>query len=139
MAAPHVAGAWASYKQKFPQASVTRALRPFEQTGTPGSDPSNSITKPRTNIAQALDLSDADLINCGAKCTITINLGDQLTLNSAPTGTHQFSNWSGACAGKQSACTVTVDVNTSIFSEFDTLQATRAKKLTPVLMSLLGG
>lgn len=35
MAAPHVAGAWALYKQKFPQASVTTALRAFEQTSTP--------------------------------------------------------------------------------------------------------
>ena len=64
-AAPHVAGAWALYKQKFPQASVTRALRAFEQTGTPVLDPRNSITKPRINIAQALNLLATDLINCG--------------------------------------------------------------------------
>ena len=138
MSAPHVAGAWALYKQKFPQASVTTALRAFEQTGTPVLDPRNRITKPRINVAQALNLSVTDLINCGAKCTITMNLGDQLTLNSTPAGTNQFANWSGACAGKQSACTVTVDGNTSIISEFDTLQGTRAKKLIPVLMSLLG-
>jgi subtilisin family serine protease len=89
MAAPHVAGAWALYKQKFPQESVTTALRAFEQTGRPVLDPRNSITKPRINIAQALNLSPADLINCGAKCTITMNLGDQLTLTSAPSGTNQ--------------------------------------------------
>jgi subtilisin family serine protease len=137
MAAPHVAGAWALYKQKFPQASVTTALRAFEQTGTPVLDPRNRITKPRINVAQALNLSATDLINCGAKCTITMNLGDQLTLTSAAAGTHQFANWSGACAGKQSACTVTVDGNTTIFSAFDTLQVSRAKKIIPIIMQLL--
>jgi len=35
---------------------------------------SNRITKPRINIAQALNLSATDSINCGAKCTIIINL-----------------------------------------------------------------
>ncbi len=137
MAAPHVAGAWALYKQKFPQASVTTALRAFEQSGTPVLDPRNSITKPRINVAQALNLTPADLINCGAKCTITMSLGDQLTLTSAPAGTNQFANWSGACAGKQSTCTVTVDENTSIVSAFDTLQIARAKKIIPILNQLL--
>ncbi len=138
MAAPHVAGSWALYKQKFPQASVTTALRAFEQTGTPVLDPRNSITKPRINVAQALNLTPADLINCGAKCTITMNLGDQLSLNSTPAGTHQFSSWSGGCAGRISTCNVTLDGNTTIVSAFETLQVSRAKKLIPVLMSLLG-
>jgi hypothetical protein len=137
MAAPHVAGAWALYNQKFPQASVTTALRAFEQTGTPVLDPRNRITKPRINVAQALNLSATDLINFGAKCTITMNLGDQLTLTSAAAGTHQFANWSGACVGKQSACTVTVEGNTTIFSAFDTLQVSRAKKIIPIIMQLL--
>ncbi len=131
MAAPHVAGAWALYKQKFPQASVITALRALEQTGIPVLDPRNSITKPRINIAQALNLSAADLINCGAKCIITMNLGDQLTLNSAPTGTNHFANWSGACTGKQSACTVIVDGNTTIFSAFDTLQNFKGQENHP--------
>ncbi len=138
MAAPHVAGAWALYKQKFLQASVIRALRAFEQTGTMVLYPRNRNTKPRINIAQALNLSAADLINYGAKCTITMNLGDQLTLNSAPTGTNQFANWSGACTGKQSACTVSVDANTIIVSAFDILQMLRAKKIILILMQLLG-
>ena len=118
MAAPHVAGAWALYKQKFPQSSVTTALRAFEQTGTPVLDSRNGLTKPRINIAQSLNLSPADLVNCGAKCTITMNLGDQLTLTSAPSGTHLFANWSGACTGDLSACTLTVDGNATIVSAF---------------------
>ncbi len=137
MAAPHVAGAWALYKQKFPQVSVTRALRAFEQTGTMVLYPCNSITKARINIAQALNLLATDLINCGTKCTITMNLGDQITLNSAPTGTNQFANWSGACAGKQSACTVTVEGNEMIVSAFDTDTVSRAKKFIPTLLQLL--
>jgi len=137
MAAPHVAGAWALYKQKFPQSSVTTALRAFEQTGTPVLDSRNGLTKPRINIAQALNLSPADLINCGAKCIVTMNLGDQLTLTSAPSGTHQFANWSDAFTGKQIACTVTPGGNATILYEFDTLQMSRAKKIIPILMQLL--
>jgi len=88
---------------------MTTALRVFEQTSTPVLAPRNSITNPRINIAQALKLSEADLINFGAKCIFTMNLGYKLTLNSAPTRMNQFASWSGACAGKQSACTVSVD------------------------------
>ena len=116
---------------------MTKALRAFEITGTPVLDPRNRITKPRVNIALTLNPSAADLINCGAKCTITMYLGDQLTLNSAPAGTNLFANWSGACTGKQSACTVTVDGNATIVSAFDTLQMSRAKKIIPILMQLL--
>jgi len=137
MAAPHVAGAWALYKQKFPQASVTTALRAFEQTGTPVLDPRNGTTKPRINIAQALNLSAADLINCGAKCTITMNLEDQLTLNSTSAGTNQLANWSGACAGKQRTCTIDHDGNITVISAFDAEKVSKSKWFMLVLLQPL--
>ena len=137
MAAPHVAGAWALYKQKTPQASVTTALRAFQQTGTAVLDPRNNITKPRINVAQALNLSTVDLVNCGAKCTVTLNLGDQITFTNTPADTNLFANWSGTCTGKQSSCTVTVDGNQTITATFDTVQVARAKRLIPILMLLL--
>jgi uncharacterized repeat protein (TIGR02543 family) len=134
MAAPQVAGAWALYKQRFPQSSVTTSLRAFEQTGTQVLDPRNNITKPRINVAQALSLSPADLVNCGAKCTVTLNLGDQITFTNTPAGTNLFANWSGSCTGQQSTCTVTVDGNQTITAAFDTVQVARAKKLLSIFM-----
>jgi hypothetical protein len=137
MATPHVAGAWAVYKQKYPNASVATALAAFQQTGLGILDPRNNITKPRINLSNALSLTPQDLINCGAKCSITLNLGDQITLNSSPTGNHVFGAWSDACSGTNSTCTVQVSGDTTLSATFDTLQVSRAKKIIPVLMMLL--
>jgi subtilisin family serine protease len=137
MATPHVAGAWAVYKQKYPNASVATALAAFQQTGLGILDPRNNITKPRINLSNALNLTPQDLINCGAKCSITLNLGDQITLNSSPTGNHVFGAWSDACSGTNSICTVQVSGDATLSATFDTLQVSRAKKIIPVLMMLL--
>ena len=137
MAAPHVAGAWAVYKQKYPTASVATALAAFQQTGVSILDPRNNITKPRINLSNALSLTPQDLINCGAKCSITLNLGDQITLTSSPTGNHVFGAWSDACNGKTNTCTVQVSGDATLTATFDTLQISRAKKIIPVLMMLL--
>ncbi len=137
MAAPHVAGAWAVYKQKYPTASVATALAAFQQTGVSILDPRNNITKPRINLSNALSLTPQDLINCGAKCSIKLNLGDQITLTSSPTGNHVFGAWSDACNGKTNTCTVQVSGDATLTATFDTLQISRAKKIIPVLMMLL--
>lgn len=54
MAAPHVAGAWAVYKQKYPLASVDTVRITLAVTGKSITDPRNGITKPRIRLAQAL-------------------------------------------------------------------------------------
>jgi subtilisin family serine protease len=137
MAAPHVAGAWAVYKQKYPTASVATALAAFQQTGVSILDPRNNITKPRINLSNALSLTPQDLINCGSKCSITLNLGDQITLTAIPTGNHVFGVWSDACSGKTNTCTLQVIGDTTLTATFDTLQVSRAKKIIPILMMLL--
>lgn len=57
MAAPHVAGAWALYKQKFPSASVGDVLSVFQSTGTNILDHRNGVVKPRIQIDAALGLA----------------------------------------------------------------------------------
>jgi subtilisin family serine protease len=54
MATPHVAGAWAIMKQKFPAASVSSVLNALQTTGLPIQDPSNGVTTPRIRIFHAL-------------------------------------------------------------------------------------
>jgi subtilisin len=54
MAAPHVAGAWAIMKSKWPSATVTEILGALTASGTPILDPGNLITKPRINVDLAL-------------------------------------------------------------------------------------
>ena len=56
MAAPHVAGAWAIYKQAFPSATVDEALATFVSTGIPITDTRGTETKPRIRVSAALGL-----------------------------------------------------------------------------------
>ncbi|MBD2430305.1 peptidase S8 and S53 subtilisin kexin sedolisin [Fischerella muscicola CCMEE 5323] len=50
MAAPHVTGAWAIFKQKNPSASVADTLANFQNTGIPVTDPRNGIQKSRIRL-----------------------------------------------------------------------------------------
>ena len=57
MAAPHVAGAWAVYKDKFPTATVTGALGAFNSSGVAVTDTRNSVTKDRIQVNAAVGVS----------------------------------------------------------------------------------
>ncbi len=54
VAAPHVAGAWASYVARYPGASVSDVLAAFQRTGKPILDTRNGVTVPRINLAAAM-------------------------------------------------------------------------------------
>lgn len=54
MAAPHVAGAWAVLKSKAPSAAVAQVLAALTSSGVPITDARNGITKPRLQLAAAL-------------------------------------------------------------------------------------
>jgi subtilisin family serine protease len=53
MASPHVAGAWAVLKQRYPAGSVSDILAVLEQTGLGVYDPANGLTKPRIRVGHA--------------------------------------------------------------------------------------
>ena len=55
MAAPHVAGAWASLKSKLPNASVEQILMALKDTGAPITDTRNSLVKPRIKVDAAVN------------------------------------------------------------------------------------
>lgn len=54
MAAPHVTGAWAVLKSKYPNASVDEILAALTNYGLPITDARNNITKPRLRVNSAL-------------------------------------------------------------------------------------
>ncbi|MBI2703859.1 MAG: S8 family serine peptidase [Actinobacteria bacterium] len=60
MATPHVAGAWAVLKQRFPADSVTTALGRMTSTGLPITDlrTGGTVTAPRIQLADALGLTN---------------------------------------------------------------------------------
>ncbi|MGE3276094.1 MAG: S8 family serine peptidase [Vicinamibacterales bacterium] len=53
MAAPHVAGAWALLKSRFPAATVTELLTALRGTGLAVQDPASGLSFPRIRIDQA--------------------------------------------------------------------------------------
>ena len=83
MAAPHVAGAWAVYKQAFPTASVDEALASFVGTGIPVTDLRSGEIKPRIRVGAALgvespvpaidSISPTEVVAYGPDLTLTVN------------------------------------------------------------------
>jgi len=84
MAAPHVAGAWAIYKQVFPTATVDEALASFIDTGVPITDWLRSgPTKPRIRVGIALgveypapvldSVSPTEIARFGPNFTLTVD------------------------------------------------------------------
>ncbi|MBY0453849.1 MAG: trypsin-like serine protease [Burkholderiaceae bacterium] len=153
MAAPHVAGAWALLKQKQPSASVTEVLNAFVSTGQAITDPRNSLTKPRINVAQALNAlggsssfllavskagtgagsitSSPSGIDCGSDCSESYANGTSVTLTATPASTSTFTGWSGACTGTASTCTVTMSAARSVTASFtNAIVSTRLVALT---------
>ena len=71
MASPHVAGAFALYRQAFPAATVDDALASFVSTGNPVSDWRGGPTKPLIRVAPALGIeSPVPTLNAVAPTTV---------------------------------------------------------------------
>lgn len=141
MATPHVAGAWAVLKQRAPSATVDQILNALTSTGVPVLDTRNNITKPRINVAAAVNVlgggaqtyalsvakagngtgtitSSPGGINCGSDCTENYSANTIVTLTAAPTAGHSFGGWSGSCSGSSSSCTVTLNAARSVTATF---------------------
>ena len=71
MAAPHVAGAWAVLKQKYPTESVSQILERLISTGKNVTDSRNNITKKRIRLDHAVGNPAPD--PCGAGQPIAYN------------------------------------------------------------------
>ncbi|MFN9503734.1 MAG: Calx-beta domain-containing protein [Rubrivivax sp.] len=141
MAAPHVAGAWALYRQWKPADTVTTALAAFKTNGLTINDtrPGGTVTglkridlafigagtnytltvsKGGAAAASGVVTSSPAGISCGSDCSEAYSSGTSVTLTaSAPSGT-LFSGWGGACAGTAATCTVTMDAAKTVSASF---------------------
>ncbi len=79
MAAPHVAGAWAVMKSKYPSASIELVYNGLSSTGVRVTDYRNGITKPRIQLDAALDTLPT-LLNTPTNLQATMNDKTSITL-----------------------------------------------------------
>jgi RHS repeat-associated protein/uncharacterized repeat protein (TIGR02543 family) len=61
-------------------------------------------------------------IDCGATCSALYDWGTSVTLAATPATGSTFTAWSGACAGTDTTCTVTMDQLQAVQAEFTLLK-----------------
>ena len=71
-ATPHVSGAVAILRARYPNESVSSTLQRLQLAGTPVTDPANSRVTPRLNVAAALQLGTA-LVLSGTGASVAVN------------------------------------------------------------------
>lgn len=131
MATPHVAGAFAILRQRFPSESTDQLIDRLKNTGVPVTDGRNGLTKPLIDISAAAagDATDYLLnvsvsgpgkvssapggIDCGATCSARFSPGTSVTLTAAPNIGASIAGWSGACSGSNATCMITLSQNAS--------------------------
>ncbi|MBL8331245.1 MAG: S8 family serine peptidase [Rubrivivax sp.] len=142
MAAPHVAGAWALYKQWKPGSSVTDALNEFRSNGLTVNDTRSggtvtgmkridlafigaassfplTVTRAGAAAASGTVTSAPAGINCGADCSESYPSGTSVTLTAAAGSGAVFAGWSGACSGTAATCTVSMSAARAVTATFD--------------------
>ncbi|WP_421694782.1 S8 family serine peptidase [Aestuariivirga sp.] len=138
MAAPHVAGAWALLKQKYPTGATGDLLLGLKNTGKIIRDGRVTLYKPRIDVAAALDTfqqlsftatgeaqggvnfsTDGGTSSCTDDCTRPFVAGAEITLKPAPVAGAAFVSWSGACSGT-GACKLILSGPTAVTAEYKT-------------------
>lgn len=141
MAAPHVAGAWALLKQRWPAITVPEALATFRDHGVMVDDVRHggavtglrrldlgflgrgpyTLSVSRWGNGDGRVASDPAGIDCGERCSAQWPAGASVTLTAVPAPGAVFVGWGGGCSGA-GACTVdltTSRVVTAAFAAID--------------------
>jgi alpha-tubulin suppressor-like RCC1 family protein len=66
-------------------------------------------------------ISDDGVLSCNADCRRTFARGSTLVFRAQAAGTSSFVSWSGACAGNDTACPLTLADDTRVEARFDRL------------------
>ena len=87
-----------------------------------------TVTKSSAGAANGTVTSSPSGINCGADCSEVYNYGTSVTLTASNTNGAVFLNWTGACTGSGTTCTVNIDADKSVNAAFG--QTFNTKTLT---------
>ncbi|KKU21993.1 MAG: hypothetical protein UX33_C0017G0009 [Candidatus Azambacteria bacterium GW2011_GWC1_46_13] len=87
-----------------------------------------TVTKSSAGAANGTVTSSPSGINCGADCSEVYNYGTSVTLTASNTNGAVFLNWTGACTGSGTTCTVNMDADKSVNAAFG--QTFNTKTLT---------
>ncbi len=112
MAAPHVAGAWAVVKSKYPSAGVDQVLAALSSTGVPVLDSRNGITKPRIQV-------DAAMSALAGAPAAQFTTGTAVTVNATPNPGFRVKGWSGCDSFSGNTCTLTVNSDRTVTASFE--------------------
>lgn len=141
MAAPHVAGAWAVMRQKYPDAPVGEVLAALQASGKPVADyrvkGRRPLVKSRIDVAAALDritrlnvtvsgtgtgtvtiTTPRGTTSCSGSCSVPVALGTVVRLSAKVAKRMRFTGWSGGgCSGAR-ACRITMSGAQSVTATF---------------------
>jgi len=73
-----------------------------------------NLTGDGTGLIRSLN----EVVNCSDSCTYEIEEGTVLELVAEPARGSEFTGWSGACAGLQTSCNVTMNANRTVSAQF---------------------
>jgi subtilisin family serine protease len=142
MAAPHVAGAWADLRQRFPTATVATIVQALQATGLSIPDQRVAPThnpRPRIRIALAASylanpnpgleikkvgtgsgtvVSTPGAINCGVNCKAPFPFAAVVSLTGTPDPGSTFGGWSGGGCSGIGPCQVTLTADTTVTATF---------------------
>jgi subtilisin len=111
MAAPHVAGAWAVIRSKFPSAGIDQILETISLTAKPVADSKNGIIKPRIQLDAALDA-------LGSIKSGQFTSGTPVTVNATANPGFRVTVWTGCDSFSGNSCTVAMNGPRTVTASF---------------------
>jgi len=138
MAAPHVAGAWALMKEKYPSVGVDDILNAFKATGAAVADSGKcaETTGKRINVNDAYNKGILVVTMAGTKkgtvsatdlhcaqgadtCLGVYTAGTSVTVTASPSANSFLDSWTGCEAAAGPVCNVSADAIVSIVAVFN--------------------
>lgn len=129
MAAPHVAGAWALMRQRYPSDTVSQTITKLQNSGVAITDPRNSITRSRIRLDELILLTPTATNTATSTATATATSTATATNTTTATTT---STTTATTTGTTTATTTKTGTTTATTTATVTTTATATVTATPI-------